>query len=399
MSLPIPSRRRHRRAVIVCLLVAGPTLLLGSSRGHADQISDKISGKQHQRDQVGGLIGQLQGQIAVLHTREGQLRAVIARLDGQVVAQQQAVSAAQAALAKLGADLVAAQQRLQEARDRLAVDRQILARQVVAIYKLGTNSAINDLLSSENFGQFWQRYINLRRIAGGEHDVVDIVHHEADAVDALVAHIAGDQAAQAQTTARLAADERQLEATRSQRQAEQAALAVVEADDQAQLALAERSARELDAQIVALKQAEEEAKRRAGGSGRFLWPLTGEITQGFGCTPYPFEPYDPSCPGRHFHSGLGIATVYGTPVAAADNGVAYDFPSSYGYGNHVIIVHGNGWVSVYGHLSRFGVGSGDAVHAGNVIGYEGSSGNSTGPHLHFEIRFNDVPRNPLQYLP
>src|SRR5207302_99530 len=145
------------------------------------------------------------------------------------------LSAAQAALAKLGADLVAAQQRLQEARDRLAVDRQILARQVVAIYKLGTNSAINDLLSSENFGQFWQRYINLRRIAGGEHDVVDIVHHEADAVDALVAHIAGDQAAQAQTTARLAADERQLEATRSQRQAEQAALAVVEADDQAQL--------------------------------------------------------------------------------------------------------------------------------------------------------------------
>ncbi|TMD08370.1 MAG: hypothetical protein E6J03_03055, partial [Chloroflexi bacterium] len=191
MSLPIPSRRRHRRAVVVCLLVAGPTLLLGSSRGHAEQISDKISGKQHQRDQVGGLIGQLQGQIAVLHTREGQLRAVIARLDGQVVAQQQAVSAAQAALAKLGADLVAAQQRLQEARDRLAVDRQILARQVVAIYKLGTNSAINDLLSSENFGQFWQRYINLRRIAGGEHDVVDIVHHEADAVDALVADIAG----------------------------------------------------------------------------------------------------------------------------------------------------------------------------------------------------------------
>jgi murein DD-endopeptidase MepM/ murein hydrolase activator NlpD len=86
-------------------------------------------------------------------------------------------------------------------------------------------------------------------------------------------------------------------------------------------------------------------------------------------------------------------------VAATDSGVVYDFPSSYGYGNHVIMVHGNGWVSVYGHLSRFGAGNGDAVHAGRVIGYEGSSGNSTGPHLHFEIRFNDVPRNPLQYLP
>jgi murein DD-endopeptidase MepM/ murein hydrolase activator NlpD len=397
-SLPL-LRHRHRRATVAIVLAAVPLLLLGASRGHADQITDKISGKQHQRDQVGGVIGRLRGQIAVLHTREGQLRAVIAHLDAQITAQQQAVSSAQATLAKLGADLDSARQRLQETRDRLAVDRQILARQVVAIYKLGPNSAVNNLLSSENFGQFWQRYINLRRIAGGEHDVVDVVHREADAVDALVARISADQAAQADTTARLAADERQLESTRSQRQAEQAALAVVEADDQAQLALAEKSARELDAQIVALKQAEEDARRRAGGSGRFLWPLTGEITQGFGCTPYPFEPYDPSCPGRHFHSGLDIANVYGTPVGAADNGIAYDFPSSYGYGNHVIIVHGNGWVSVYGHLSRFALGSGEAVHAGDVIGYEGSSGNSTGPHLHFEIRYNDVPRNPLQYLP
>jgi murein DD-endopeptidase MepM/ murein hydrolase activator NlpD len=398
--MPQPNSRRHRlRAAAVCLLVAVPTLLLGASAGHADQIGDQISGRQHQRDQVGGLIGQLQGSIAVLHTREGQLRAVIARLDEQITAQQQAVSAAQATLEKLGADLLTAQQKLQQTRARLAADRQILADQVVAIYKLGTNSAINNLLSSDNFGQFWQRYINLRRIAGGEHDVVSTVHHEADAVDALVARISSDRDAQTQVTAQLAGDERQLEGSRSRRQVEAAALAVVEADDQRQLALAEQSARELDAQIVALKKAQEEAKRRAGGTGRFLWPLTGEITQGFGCTPYPFEPYDPSCPGRHFHSGLDIAAVYGTPVEAADSGVVYDFPSSYGYGNHVIMVHGNGWVSVYGHLSRFGVANGDAVHAGQVIGYEGSTGNSTGPHLHFEIRFNDVPRNPLQYLP
>src|SRR4029077_16947345 len=127
----------------------------------------------------------------------------------------------------------------EEARARLATDREILARQVVAIYKLGTNSAINNLLSSDNFGQFWQRYINLRRIAGGEHDVVNVVHREADAVDALVARISADHDAQARTTAQLAADERHLEAARSQREAEQAALGVVVAQDQQQLALAE----------------------------------------------------------------------------------------------------------------------------------------------------------------
>jgi murein DD-endopeptidase MepM/ murein hydrolase activator NlpD len=392
-------RRRRRRLATAGLMILAPALLLGVWRTHADQITDKIAGRQHERDQVGGVIGRLQGTIATLHTREGQLRAVIAQLDRQIIAQQQAVSAAQAALQRLGNDLQDAQVRLEQTRARLAADREILADQVVAIYKLGTNSAINNLLSSENFGQFWQRYINLRRIAGGEHDVVATVRAEEDAANALVARIAADREAQAQTAAQLAADEHQLEVTRAQRQREEEQLLAVEADDQRQLALAEQSARELEAQINSLKAAEEEAKRRAGGTGRFLWPLEGAITQDFGCTPYPFEPWDPNCPSRHFHTGLDIATVYGTPVTAADTGIVYDFPSSYGYGNHVIMVHGNGWVSVYGHLSRFAAGNGEAVTAGRVIGYEGSTGNSTGPHLHFEIRFNDVPRNPLQYLP
>lgn len=397
MPTPLSGWRVPRAAA--GLLVVVPALLIGFRSSHADQITDQISGKQQQRDHVGGLIGTLQSTITVLHTREGQLQAVIARLDGEVTSQQAAVTAAEATLAKLGADLDAGRQRLRKARDRLAEDRQILARQVVAIYKLGRNSAINDLLSSDTFGEFWQRYIDLRRIAGGEHDVVTTVHREADAVDAIVAHIASDRQAQAQTTARLAAIERHLEATRSERETEVAALGVVVADDQRQLALAEQSARELDAQIAALRQAEEEAHRRIASTGRFLWPLTGEITQGFGCTPYPFEPYDANCPSRHFHTGLDIARSWGSPVDATDSGVVYDYPSSYGYGNHVIIVHGNGWVSVYGHLARFALGSGETVHAGQVIGYEGSTGNSTGPHLHFEIRFNDVPRNPLQYLP
>jgi murein DD-endopeptidase MepM/ murein hydrolase activator NlpD len=65
----------------------------------------------------------------------------------------------------------------------------------------------------------------------------------------------------------------------------------------------------------------------------------------------------------------------------------------------VIIVHGNGWLSLYGHLASFAVGNGQGVGRGQTIGYEGSTGNSTGPHLHFEIRLNDVPQNPLQYLP
>jgi murein DD-endopeptidase MepM/ murein hydrolase activator NlpD len=190
-----------------------------------------------------------------------------------------------------------------------------------------------------------------------------------------------------------------LQAELSARQDAADQLAQVQAQDQQRLAEAEQSAKELDAQIQELQAEAAAAARRGGGNGHFVWPESGPITQGFGCTPYQFEPWDPNCPSHHFHTGIDIGAAWGTPVGAGDAGIAHTYVSSYGYGNHVIIVHGNGWVSIYGHLASFAVSDGQAVARGQTIGYEGSTGNSTGPHLHFEIRLNDVPQNPLQYLP
>src|ERR1035437_850685 len=122
------------------------------------------------------------------------------------------------------------------------------------------------------------------------------------------------------------------------------------------------------------------------------------LSQGFGCTPYMFEPYDPNCPNRHFHSGLDISDPCGTAIHAADSGIVNTYYSSYGYGNHILIDHGHGWVSLYGHMSSFVVGNGQTVHRGQLIGYEGTTGNSTGCHLHFEVDLNNNPQNPLAYL-
>jgi murein DD-endopeptidase MepM/ murein hydrolase activator NlpD len=131
-----------------------------------------------------------------------------------------------------------------------------------------------------------------------------------------------------------------------------------------------------------------------------MWPEPPDyISQGFGSTPYPFEPYDPSCPSKHFHTGIDIADAWGTPVRASQSGVVHIFVSSYGYGLHIIMNHGNGFFTVYGHLSSFAVGDGTYVSRGTVIGYEGSTGNSSGPHLHFEIREGQTPVNPLAFLP
>jgi murein DD-endopeptidase MepM/ murein hydrolase activator NlpD len=122
------------------------------------------------------------------------------------------------------------------------------------------------------------------------------------------------------------------------------------------------------------------------------------ISQGFGCTSFVFEAVDRACPGGHWHSGVDLAAGLGTPVMATLPGVATVVLSATGYGLHVIINHGGGLSSLYGHLGTVTIATGDYVDAGEVIGTVGSTGNATGPHLHFEIRRDGVPEDPRQDL-
>lgn len=129
------------------------------------------------------------------------------------------------------------------------------------------------------------------------------------------------------------------------------------------------------------------------------WPMTGfQITQAFGPTSFVLEPPLGSYP--HFHTGVDMAAALGTPVMAAADGVVVAVGhTSVGYGNFVIIAHGGGIATLYGHLLATQVLVGDRVVRGQQIGREGSTGYSTGAHLHFELRINDQVVDPMPYLP
>lgn len=129
------------------------------------------------------------------------------------------------------------------------------------------------------------------------------------------------------------------------------------------------------------------------------WPLASfTITQPFGPTSVLLEP--PFGPYRHFHTGVDISAPLGSPVMAAADGVIVAVGhSDVGYGNYVVIAHGGGIATLYGHLLQTNVNVGDKVVRGQLIGLEGSSGLSTGPHVHFEVRVNDQVIDPLPYLP
>jgi murein DD-endopeptidase MepM/ murein hydrolase activator NlpD len=123
-----------------------------------------------------------------------------------------------------------------------------------------------------------------------------------------------------------------------------------------------------------------------------LWPVMGPITGSFG------ERISPFNGEGAFHSGVDISCHYGQPVLAPSDGVVNYADFFSGYGRMVQIDHGNGIETRYGHLSAFAVASGQSVRRGQVIGYVGLSGRSTGPHLHYEVRVHDVPVNPHKFL-
>jgi murein DD-endopeptidase MepM/ murein hydrolase activator NlpD len=123
-----------------------------------------------------------------------------------------------------------------------------------------------------------------------------------------------------------------------------------------------------------------------------IWPVLGHITDGFG------ERLDPFSGEGAFHTGVDVGTDYGAPVHVTADGMVLDAGQHTGYGRVVIVDHGFGLTTWYAHLSSYAVITGTRVKRGEVIGYTGISGRSTGPHVHYEVRMNNAPVNPWRYM-
>ncbi|GEM_PF-828313 len=172
-------------------------------------------------------------------------------------------------------------------------------------------------------------------------------------------------------------------------------------DEQAARTQLDRLEREAEGISAIINQAEAAKPTKTFASGKLAWPEQGPLMQGFGPSPYRFEPAITYHGTRyaHFHTGIDIGAPSGTPIrAAADGQVIFTGYSSWGYGIHAVIAHNPTLATLYAHMSKLVVAQGAVVKQGQIIGYEGSTGNSTGPHLHFEVRVNGDFINPLTYL-
>jgi murein DD-endopeptidase MepM/ murein hydrolase activator NlpD len=367
----------------------------------ADQYTDQIAADQAKQAKINAQIASLTAQIAAAQDQEVKLTAIISTLDGQIADTKGQVSAANAQLTQISSDLAASQASLVIAKQQLEHEKVQLERQVVIVYEVENQStALANLLSDGNFNDFWTSVINNRRLSDAVKSQVDLMNEKQNEVQADVSRIADQQAQQRVVVAQLNGTLATLDGQRNARQSAVYYLQRLQAQDQTRMQQMQAANAALNNEIAQLQAQEAAAQAAGGGSGRFVWPDSGPISQGFGCTPYWFEPWDANCPNHHFHNGLDIAGACYNHIWAADSGIANIPPyMSYGYGNYIIIVHGNGWQTLYGHLAGFAIHNGQVVSRGQLIGYEGTTGNSTGCHLHFSVNHNGRWVNPLDYLP
>lgn len=344
-------------------------------------------------------------------------------------AQQQDVrgkiSVVEDRIAVLDGQIADAQNREAILAQRIDAERAQLRQLARAIYVAPT-SVLVVLAESRNLGDLLTRIADLN-VAGTR--ALDLKASLARNLTELQVQRKREQDARAeQVTQRdqLASELAQLTDLQAQQEKSMAQLDAKIAQTRTELYLLKNQSAELAQQVTAMLQQQQDAiiaaamqsvwtqlqlwsqsnnvgqiATSAGHSTkyRFIWPEPqAQISQPFGPSTYWFEPPYGSYP--HFHTGIDLVEPFGSPVYAADDGiVALVGSSSSGYGNYVVIAHSGGFATLYGHLSTSLVKVGQSVTQGQVVGLEGATGNSTGPHLHFELRINQKPVNPTPYLP
>ncbi len=316
----------------------------------------------------------------------------INRLSQEIDRTQNKLEQVRGELARAEARLAATTAELERAEQRLAERTELLHRRVRAIYEHGTLTYLDVLMSARSFNDFLTRFENLQRVVSGD---VRLFYD----VRAWRSKVSEQKARQEQDRARVMAVMQQVEETKAhleRQKDEREQLYRDLLDDKKALERALDELEEKSRQITAtLRRLEEELEKelRVEGALKLAHPLPGApVTSPFGMRVHPIL-------GKvRMHTGIDYAAPYGTPIRAAESGKVFQAGWMGGYGQAVIIIHGKGVSTLYGHMSKINVESGQMVKKGDVIGLVGSTGLSTGPHLHFEVRINGEPQNPAAYI-
>ena len=294
-------------------------------------------------------------------------------------------------------ELDATEKRIDENEDKLkvlnkdfAVKRDQLAKRVRDIYINGQINYLDVLFGAKDFQDFFTRMDLLKRVIQQDYDLVQVVFAEKTAIETSQKELEQDKTAKEKLVA--SAADRKKEAEKKQA-AKQAIIDKMETDRATQERIINENlaASKEVAQMIRNSRYQPASPALSGG-GALNWPLGGPITSPFGWRVHPITG------ASRFHSGIDIGGDYGDTIHAAGAGIVSYAGWISGYGYAVIIDHGGGISTLYGHNQALLVSEGQSVSQGQAIAECGSTGNSTGPHCHFEVRVDGEPVDPMGYL-
>ena len=403
--------RMRLRTVLACALL--PVVLsvtlwlvlpLGSSastpQGRAASLQQKI-------DTTRGKIGRRKGTERVLSSDIAQYSTKIRKLQGSISTLQEReqtiqadLDARRAELSQTQSDLRSERARLARLKVKLANGRRVLAARLKELYEADKPDVVTVVLNSKGFADLLERGEFLGRIQDQDNQIIGLVRSAKKDATATAARLGKLEKKQATLTKIVLQRRNEVAAVKNQLIGTRVGYEKTKAGKQTALSQVRTQRKSLETHLDQLQK--ESAKVQAqlqgssglpagpikGGSGRFIWPVNGPITAPF-CERRAWE----AC-----HPGMDIGVPTGTPIRAADGGTVRIAGWVGGYGNYTCIQHTATLSSCYGHQSQLKVSVGQHVAQGQIIGLSGSTGFSTGPHLHFEVRINGAVTNPMNYL-
>jgi len=390
------------RIVLLCvalplmLWAALPVVSVGSPAEESARLERRIDSARERVESRLGTERELRGDIRSYSERIDRLEGRIGELRGRQERLQGDLDAKQAELSRTQTELREERARLVRLRERLKESRQALSGRMVEIYKIGDPGLLEVVLNSDGFAELLERGEFIARISEADRRIVEEVRRARE--DAVETEKRLDELEDRQRELRDAVRTRRDQVADTKGELIGTRVGAQQTQDGKENALDEVGSerRDIEEDLEAMEAEQEKIQRKLQaaapggpirrGSGELIYPVNGAFTSPFG-----------QRWGR-LHAGIDLASPNGTPIRAADSGKVVLRAFTGGYGNYTCIQHSSSLSTCYAHQSRFGVSNGQNVSKGKVIGYVGNTGNSTGAHLHFEVRVNGTPRDPMGYL-
>jgi murein DD-endopeptidase MepM/ murein hydrolase activator NlpD len=383
--------RRVRLIVLGCVALALGTM--GASVAARQSSGASLDSLTQRLDEIAREKERVREKLRGVKQRQRRVSRQLADLDGRLNRAEVRLDRVVQSASRTESELARAVREYKAAEGRLAGHRGSVGDRLVAIYQRGEVRPIEVLLQSASFADFANRLYLLNHVIARDAQLLEEFETARAEADARRCELNERAQSLARLREKIATERRRTSAERNLTERKKRDLLRDRAAWERALAELEEDSREIEAMLQRLQQTPEgQARLAKPWTGELQWPLKGRITSPFGYRRHPIYRV------RKMHTGIDIAAPSGTAIRAAGAGEVVHAGRWGGYGKCVIIDHSGGVATLYAHCSSLAVTKGQAVREGQVIANVGSTGLSTGPHLHFEVRRGGRPVDPMSLL-